>query len=80
MPRRERDEPCRQCGLNIADHRPCRWCNGWVSHHADGDVDLEIAGAARMAAARQADGLPITDLAQHALTMVAEADRRYVGT
>lgn len=54
-PKGDRQCTVRDCGRRLDDHQPpCRFCGRAPEHHADGDLELERAGRARMAAARRA--------------------------
>lgn len=67
-PKGNRECTVRGCGRPVSEHQPpCVWCGRSPEHHAPGEVDVEIAGKARMARARQRAGVALTDLDRDAL-------------
>lgn len=62
------DRECRVCAKPIGIHgSPCEFCGRPPEHHAVGDLAAEIAGKARMAAARLGAGLPLDDIDRRAM-------------
>lgn len=57
------------CGLSYSLHTkgPCPWCGAPVEHHTPERTEQCRAGKARMARAREAAGLPLTDIDRAAL-------------
>jgi hypothetical protein len=64
---------CTTCGRLKIDHRagPCPYCFGPLDHHGPGMLDACREGKARMASARVAAGVPLTDSDRRALEPVA---------
>lgn len=62
------------CRRKYKDHSPredwCVWCGGPPEHHRPGQAEAELIGAARMAAARSAAGVAMTDRDHRALREV----------
>lgn len=62
------DRECRDCGRPYREHvNRCRLCGRDELHHAEGDLDGEVQARARMATARRAAGLPLSELDEWAL-------------
>ncbi len=61
---------CRLCPRDRENHGPpCRYCGRPPEHHVGDDVEQEIAGRRRMAAARQAAGSPLNDVDREVLRL-----------
>lgn len=64
------DRECRACTLLLSQHGdPCRYCGRPPEHHEPGDVEAEVEGKRRMAAARQAAGSHLNDLDRELLDL-----------
>lgn len=75
-PKGDRECTVKDCGRPVAEHSgPCRFCGRAPEHHADGDIELERAGRVRMARARHAAGLPLSDVDIEVLAASCQAPR-----
>lgn len=67
-PKGNRQCTVRDCGRPLEEHSPpCRFCGRPPEHHADGDLELERAGRARMARARHLAGQPLDPIDREVL-------------